>query len=326
MNEASLRDPILSVCHKDFTLLRTHETVDEVLGHFRENGLPHKIIYLYVVDEQDKLLGVLPIRRLLASRPEMIIGEIYLKKIISLRDTLTLGEARGAFAEHKFLAFPVVDESNVVRGIIDIERFAGDLGDVSARTSFDDIYALFGFDPTLGLTGSARKRFTIRFPWLMATIGSGSLAALLTSQFELTLQKAIGLAFFLTLVLGLNESVSMQSTAFSIHALHNTRPTLGKYLAALKKELLSGLMLGLACGLCSGVIAFLWRGDFFTAVSVAISLVVTIAVSCVWGLSVPFLLNALQKDPKVAAHSLVLALTDLSTLFLYFSIGYLLVG
>ena len=311
--------------HQDFVLLRTHETVQDALDRFRNDGLPHKIIYLYVVDENQKLLGVLPLRRLLAAQPDTRINHIFLKKIVALPEDTTVEQAKKAFAAHKFLAFPIVNKDGHVLSVLDIEKFAGDIGDVSARTDFEDIYAMFGVDPELEFKGSALDKFRSRFPWLLATIASGTLAAILVSQFEVTLQKALVLAFFMTMVLGLNESVSMQSMAATIHSLHKIRPSLQTYKVALRKELGSGIFLGLGCGLTAGGVAFAWRWDPVSAFSIGLSLVLSIALSCAWGISVPYGLHALQKDPKVAASPLVLALTDLSTLFLYFLSAHLIV-
>ncbi|MBS1983158.1 MAG: magnesium transporter [Bdellovibrionales bacterium] len=321
---AAARRGISLMIEQDFPLLRVHQRVSEVIDRFRREGLPHKIIYLYVVDDQKKLLGVVPLRRLLASQADTLIQDIYLRKVHSLSIDSTRREAREAFSKYKFLAFPVVDADNVVIGVIDIEKFAGDLGDLNERTHFDDLYDLIGIDLSLDENASAWRQFRMRAPWLLATLVTGFAAALITGAFELTLQKAIILAFFLTMTLGLNESVTMQSATLAVQKMRTDERNPRSFGLTLWHELPVALLLGLFLAFAVGIMSFLWKQNVVGSLALSLSLIFSIVISCGWGVAVPHLLHRYQKDPKVAAGPLALGLADITTLLIYFSLGHFL--
>jgi magnesium transporter len=285
---------------------------------FRTGGIAHKIIYFYVVDESKRLLGVLPTRLLLTAALDTRIEDIYVRRIFSLPASATLREAQEAFSRHQFLAFPIVDESHRLLGVIDVQTFAGELEDVHQRTSFDDIYELLGLQAGLREEASPVLSFRMRFPWLLSTIAAGSIGAVLTSFFEATLREQIVLAFFLTMTLGLNEGVCMQSATLAIQRLHAGNPDLRRFARSLGREARVAALLGLACALIVGVLALAWRRDLPSALVIGLSLLATITVSCLWGMAIPPLLRTLQRDPKVAAAPIALALSDVSTLVIYF--------
>ena len=232
---------VLQLAHKDFPFLLEEDLVSKSLEEIRATGLPHKIVYFYVLNQQKQLLGVVPARQLFMAKLDAKIKEIMNTKVISLPQSASLTAARQMFAKHKFLAFPVVNENKEMVGVIDIEQFAVDLGNIHKRTSFDDIYELIGLqDSTMA---SVPQIFLSRFPWLMSTLLAGTLAAFITGFFESTLQESIILAFFLTLVLGLNEAVTMQSATSSIQWFRKFSATPHQYWKAFQKESLGAAVI-----------------------------------------------------------------------------------
>lgn len=126
------------------------------------------------------------------------------------------------------------------------------------------------------------------------------------------------------MVLGLAESVSIQSMTLTIQALRATSPTLRWYLRAFRRESGTALLLGLACGLVVGLIVWFWRGAGLAGFAIGASISLALGVACLFGLSVPALLHALKLDPKIAAGPVTLAFTDIATLLFYFSLAALL--
>ncbi|MFM8315235.1 MAG: CBS domain-containing protein, partial [Deltaproteobacteria bacterium] len=161
---------------RDFPAFKPTDSIEKVLSTFRHNGLKHKIIYLYVVDESNQLMGVVPVHRLLTASPHQKVADIYVKRCISLSHLTSVSEARKAFSAHKFLAFPVVDSSKQFSGVLNIEAFAGDLGDISAHPRVNDLYELFGLSSELKREKSFLRSFAFRFPWLLATFTTGTFA------------------------------------------------------------------------------------------------------------------------------------------------------
>ena len=145
--------------------------------------------------------------------------------------------------------------------------------------------------------------------------------AALSGAFAKTLSQLLLLAFFLPLVLGLGESVSIQSMAVTIQALRASRPTLRWYLAALRREASTAALLGMASGSVVAAIVWLWRHNAGAALAIGGSVLLSLLTACILGLSIPTLVHALKLDPKIAAGPVTLAISDLATLLFYFGIA-----
>jgi magnesium transporter len=321
-----LDQPVTQFIRRDFARLRAAMTVGEALDALRREGIGEKIVSFYVLDEEARLAGVLPTRRLLTAALDQRIGEVMIKRVVAIPGHATLLEACEFFVLHKFLAFPVVDEEGHILGLIDVGLFTEEVFDIAEREQHEDVFETIGFHVSQVRDAGPLQAFRFRFPWLLATIVSGTACALLASAFKLTLAQSLVIAFFLTLVLGLGESVSMQSMTVTIQALHAMRPTLQWYLRTLGKELATSMLLGAACGLLVGGIVWFWLEAGWAALVIGSSILVSLFMACLLGLSIPSLLHALRLDPKIAAGPLTLALADLVTLLLYLSIARWLLG
>jgi magnesium transporter len=319
-----LDQPVGEFIRKDFAELLESMTAREALDAIRQKGLGEKIVYFYVVDGAQRLVGVLPTRRLLTAALNQRVGDLMIKRIIAIPQTATLLEACEFFVLHKFFAFPVVDEERRILGLIDIGVFTQEVFDIAQREQHEDVFETIGFHVEQVRGARPLKAFRYRFPWLLATIGSGTACALLASAYALTLAQSLVIAFFLTLVLGLGESVSTQSMAVTIQALRSSRPTLRWYFETLRREVITALLLGAACGLLVAAIVWFWFGAGGPALVIGASILCSLVMACLLGLSIPSILHALRLDPKIAAGPLTLALADLLTLFFYLSIARLL--
>lgn len=319
--EAHLAESILQYTRKDFPLLHQEQTVAEALNTIRKEGIGERIIYFYVVDGEERLVGVLPTRRLLTSPSDKRLAEIMVTRIVAIPSTATLLEACELFAMHKFFAFPVVDEGRHIIGMVDVSWFTEEVLDLAEGEGPDDVFEAIGFHVAQLRDASPWKAFHYRFPWLLATIGTGMVCAMLARAFETTLARSLVLAFFLTMVLGLGESVSMQSMTVTIQALRATHPTLRWYWQTLKREVWTALLLGMSCGLMVALIVWFWQGQPRAAISIGASIVLSLCAAGLVGLSVPALLHAFRLDPKIAAGPVTLAITDTLTLLFYFVVA-----
>jgi len=317
-NIAHLKQPVTAIARTDFVVLRQDLTVQEALGAIRRRDLGERIVYFYLVDGQDRLVGVVPTRRLLTAELEQTLSDIMVHRVITIPHTASVLEACEFFVRHRFLAVPVVDEQQHLVGIVDVSMLTGEVFDIAERQKADEVFATIGFRLSQVRDASPAKVFRYRFPWLLATITSGLCCALLASVFETTLAQSLVLAFFLTLILGLGDSVSSQSMTVTLQALRTSRPKLDWYLTTLRHELSTAFLLGLACGGAVGLITLWWRRESAPALVIGVSILLSLCSACLTGLSVPTLLHALRLDPKIAAGPVTLALTDIFTLLFYF--------
>jgi magnesium transporter len=316
--------PVRTVVRPDVTTLREDLTVQRALEVVRQEGVGEKIVYFYVVDAEGRLVGVLPTRRLLTAPLDQRIAEVMIRRVVAIPQDATVLEACEAFVLHKFLAFPVVDEQRRIVGVVDVGLLTEEAFDIAEREQTDAIFEAIGFRVSQVRDAAPARAFRFRFPWLVATLSSGLLCALLAGVYEVTLARSLVLAFFLTLVLGLGESVSIQSMTVTIQALRGRAPTLRWYVGALQRELGTAVLLGLASGSVVGLFVWLWRGTGLAGFTIGASVLLSLCMACFFGLSVPTLLHALKLDPKIAAGPITLGLTDVFTLLFYFSLAALL--
>jgi magnesium transporter len=315
---------VLTVARTDVASLSKDLTVQQALDAIRERGVGEKIVYFYAIDEDRRLVGVIPTRRLLTSPLNQPLADLMIRRFVAIPHTATVMEACEAFVMHKFLALPVVDEEKRIVGVVDVNLLTDEAFDLAEREGMDALFESIGVRVSQVRDASPMLAFRFRFPWLLATIGSGTVCALLASAYEVTLAKSIVLAFFLTLVLGLAESVSIQSMTVAIQALRATEPTLAWYARALRREAGTAVLLGTAAGSVVATIVWIWRGAGLAAITIGGSIALALGAACFFGLTVPTLLHAFKLDPKIAAGPVTLAFTDISTLLFYFTLATLI--
>ncbi len=321
-----LLQPITSVAGSAFASLRQDQTVAEALQLVREKGQDwgERAVYFYVVDGEERLVGVLPTRRLLTADPSQELSRVMIAKVLSLPDSATVLDGCEAFVLHKLLAFPVLDGERRIVGVVDVALLADEAFDLAERDETNALFESIGVRIAQVRDAGPWRAFTFRFPWLLATIASGTVCAFLVGGFEATLAQSLILAFFLTLVLGLGESVAVQSMAVAIQSLRSVAPSIGWYARRLAREGATALLLGASCGLIVGLIAWFWRATAWEGFVIGGSIVLSLGMACFLGLSVPALLHSLKWDPKVAAGPLTLAVTDVCTLLFYFGLASML--
>ncbi|MFA7343825.1 MAG: magnesium transporter [Terrimicrobiaceae bacterium] len=319
-----LQRPVLEFCSMDFPVLDETLTMGEAIDLVRARGLRDQIIYFYVVDAWGKLAGVLPAKRLLTDPAGTTVASAMIRRVVAIPAKATLLDACEFFVLHKFLAFPVIDSGGKILGVLDVRVFTGEVLDLAEREQMQDLFQSLGFRVSAVRGASAWHAFALRFPWLLATISGGTLCALLAGAFAETLEQRIVLAFFLTMVLGLGESVSAQSVAVTLQSMHRARPTLAWLFAAVRKEFLTSALLGAACGLLVAMIVATWKHDLSASLAIGTSIWLSTISSCLLGVLVPAGARAMKLDPRIAAGPLALALADICTLALYFGLANLL--
>src|SRR5205814_2337268 len=323
--------PVVEHARKDFPLLDADMTVAEALDRIRREGIGERVIYFFAVDADKRLVGVLPTRRLLTTALEAPLREIMVRRVVAIPASATVLDACEFFVLYKFFAFPVIDEERRVVGVIDVSLFAEEILQAgeredrqrSAAPVHDDIFEALGFHLEQIRGASPWRVFRYRFPWLLATVTGGTICALLAGAFEATLARSLVIAFFLTMVLGLNESVSAQSMSVTIQTLRSAPVTWRWFVGALRRELTTAALLGLACGAVVGAIVWLWRNDVRAACVIGGSIALSLVTACLFGLGVPSLLHRLKLDPKIAAGPVTLALADFFAAVVYFTSAWI---
>jgi magnesium transporter len=211
-----LDDPITRHMRQDYSRLHVNQTVGEALEAIRRQPPEGRVIYFYVVDDDNRLQGVVPTRRLLLSALDKKVADIMVREVITISRHATVLDACEFFTLHRLLAFPIVDEDHRIAGVVDVELYTTELTELDRSERNDYLFQLVGVHLTEAQQSSPLIAFRSRFPWLLCNIVGGILAAFLAGVFEGELQRAVALALFIPVVLALAESVSIQSVSLAL--------------------------------------------------------------------------------------------------------------
>ena len=324
--------PVVEHARRDFPLLDADMTIAEALERIRREGVGERVIYFFAVDSDKRLVGVLPTRRLLTATPDTRLRDIMVRRVVAIPASATVLDACEFFVLYKFFAFPVIDDHRRVVGVVDVSLFAEEIlgeRDEQSRPAApvrDDVFEVLGFHLEQIRGASPWRVFRFRFPWLLVTVTAGTICAVLARLFEVTLANSLIVAFFLTMVLGLNESVSAQSMSVTIQMLRSAPVTWSWFKTAIRREFVTAVLIGLACGTIVTGIVLVWRRDLLGAVTIGGSIALSLVTASLFGLGVPSLLHRFNLDPKIAAGPITLALADICALVLYFTSAWLVLS
>jgi magnesium transporter len=312
-----LEEPALKYAHRDFAKIYVNQTVGEALAALQRSKLVNRIVYFYVVDEEGRLRGVVPTRRLLLSPPSTPIADIMETNLVSLPEDATLLDACDLFVLHRLLALPIVDSEGRMVGVIDVDQYTEEVRDLDAQREADTIFQMIGVRVALLRRAPLWTVFLRRFPWLLSNITGGLACAIVAGLFHWLLSRVIALALFVPVALALAESVSIQSLTLALQLQPHRRLPWRSLLTALTREIPAGLCLGTASAALVASMAWLWHGDGRLALSLWLSITASVSLAALIGMLTPSVLFRLQRDPKVASGPLTLALADLATISLY---------
>lgn len=318
-----LNDVVTHHMRRDFVSLRADRSVADALATIRQAPPGGRVVYFYAVDEENRLIGVVPTRQLLLSRPESRVADIMERKVVAIPDSATVLEACQFFALHRLLGFPVVDGEQRILGVVDVDLYTGELSNFS-RNGSDDLFQLIGVHASEARDAEPGYAFRKRFPWLLCNIAGGIIAAWIGGFFKHELTVLVELALFIPVVLNLAESVSTQSVSLALESLHGAQPTLRGIVRRLRNELTTALLLGIAAGVLVGLLALAGYGKPTLLWVLLGGIAGGMTCSALVGAAMPNLLRIMRFDPRVAAGPIALASADVMTILIYFSLARVL--
>lgn len=321
MRALELDAPVVEHLRTDSARLAAGRTVGQTIDALRRNPPSERIVYFYVVDDDGKLLGVVPTRTLLLSPVDKRIEEVMVARVLTLPDTATVRDACEVFATHRYLALPVVDAERRLKGVVDIELYTDELEALDDAQKRADLFQAMGVHAQTQGTASAWKSFVLRMPWLTTNVLGGLACAALANVFKVELSRALTLALFIPVTLSLAESVSSQSVSLTLHVLHEHNTNWSFVGRAFSRELGTGLMLGVTCGAAVAGTALLFWGGRPVAEALLGGIAAGVTMSALFGMALPVLLKWLKLDPKVAAGPIALAAADVTTLLAYLGLA-----
>jgi len=312
-----------------YARMRPDLRVDEAIAYLRHQARERleTIYYVYVLDAQQHLLGVVSFRELFAAAPDKCVRDVMEPVAVVARDDMDQEELSQLFRQHGFLAVPVVDADNRMRGIVTID----DIVDVVQEEATEDIQKLGGMEALdapylqIGFGRMVRKRAG----WLAALFLGEMLTATAMSYFEDEIAKAVVLALFLPLIISSGGNSGSQATTLVIRAMALGEVKLRDWWRVARRELAAGLALGTVLGTIGFVRIVAWQavtpmyGEHYLLIAETVfaSLIGVVMFGTIAGSLLPFLLRRLGFDPASASAPFVATLVDVTGLVIYFSVA-----
>jgi len=303
--------------------LHREMTAKEAIAHLRVIAPESETVYyLFVVDEEVRLVGIVSLRQIVIASPDTCIEEIMGPDVIHVRADADQEEAARLMARYDLLALPVVDDVGHLLGLITHD----DLVEVLEEEATEDIYRLGGVleehPPDVPISAALRTRL----PWLVLNLGTALASATILSLFESTIARVAVLAAFFPIVAGVSGSAGTQTLTITVRglALGELSPRDG--LRALRRETLIGLANGIAVGGLIALIALLWKGTPMLGVVVGLATLLNMFGAGIAGALVPVTLQVLRIDPALASPILVTTITDTCGYFIYLGLATLVLG
>jgi len=316
----------------DYVYVYAHYTVAEVLNNIRKYGKKYETIdVIYIIDENGCLVDDIRIRDVLIEQPDAIIKDIIDGRYVALNVYEDQEHASQVFKMNNRTALPVVDDNDVLLGIVTIddilwvtnEEFSEDMQKMGGTEALNEPY----------LDISLTKLFKKRITWLVILFLGEMFTATAMGYFEGEIQKAVVLALFIPLILSSGGNSGSQASTLIIQAMSIGEITVADWWRILRRELSSGLLLGSVLGLIGFFRIMIWHfinpgyyglHPILVAITIGFTLLGVVIWGTIAGSMLPIVLKKLGADPAVSSAPFVATLVDVTALVIYFSVALLI--
>jgi magnesium transporter len=291
----------------DFIALKKDNTAEEAIEKIRslaKKRFPSS--YVYIVDAESRLTGVLNMRDLMLAAPDKKLEQISRQDLFALHCFTDRQEAAHELAKRKFFAAPVVDSENHILGIVKAERMIHGVQEELSK----DIQQMFGAGGDERVTSSIWFALKKRLPWLHINLVTAFLAAGVVAMFEGIIAKLTVLAVFLPVVAGQGGNAGAQSLAVVMRGIVMREIPKGKWLALVLKEGKIGAINGGIIGLITAGIAWIWYGNPYLGVVIGLGMVVNLICAGLSGASIPLIMKKIGIDPAQSSSIILTTVTD----------------
>ncbi|MFA9556638.1 magnesium transporter [Evansella sp. AB-rgal1] len=301
----------------EFVWIRDYYTVREAVDKFKSFAeLTRNIYYLYVIDENKKLVGVVSYRDLLLADLNEKIRDIMFHRVISVPIDMDQEEVAQLIQRYDFLAVPVIDEKDILKGIVTVD----DIIDVFIEEANEDIEKLSATGKSIDFNTKASTASFRRLPWLVLLLFIGLISGSILDGFEATLDQVVALIFFMPMIAGMTGNTGTQSLAVVVRGLVTNTLEKRTIIKLVWREFKVGIIIGLVCGFLVFLVATFWQ-DIMLGMVVGVSLLATLIIGTMAGTIIPLILYRIGIDPAVASGPLITTLNDIFSLLIYFGIA-----
>ncbi len=302
-----------------FTLYQ-NTTCRDALKSLQDQSEAEMVFYLYITDDDDRLVGVASLRALATTPADTILKDIMVKRVHTVRPETDQEEVAQIVAQYNYLAVPVLDEDDQLLGIVTVD----DVVDVIREEATEDFLQMAGAGKDREiLLKSSWENARARLPWLFASWIGGIFAASIIGTFEHMLESMIALAAFIPVIIGMGGNIGTQSSTIIVRGIATGRIEIGSELKVMWKEVRVGIILGALYGLLLGAFAkfrFI-DADPMLGIVVGLSIGCSMLLAVAVGTFVPMFLRKVDIDPAIASGPFVTTSIDILGVLFYFVIA-----
>ena len=306
--------------------ISTEDTADDVIADMRLIGAQvETIYYIYVVNKENQLTGVLSLRDLLLSSGNTKVEDIMNTQTVSVAQDTGQEEVARIIQEYDLLALPVINDENILLGIVTVD----DVFDIIHDEMTEDFHRFGGIttpDEESTEDETILQMTRKRLPWIIILIFLGLISANLISAFEDTLAQVVALAAFMPIILDSAGNVGTQSLAVSVRRLTLKEEKEESFLKMIGKEFGSGILIGISAAIVIGILSYFLYSNLILSLIISSSLLVTLSMSTVIGAVVPSIFDKIGIDPAVASGPFITTINDTCALVIYFSLATYLIN
>ena len=308
---------------KEFIVANINWPVNRCIVSMRKQAEDvNKVYSIYVVDDNDVLVGTLSLKSLLFASPRTLIKEIFMEGAISVKADETDEGVAKIMEKYDLVAMPVVDDEGKLLGRITID----DVVDVIKEEAERDYQMASGLSDKVESDDPVWRISRARLPWLLIGLVGGILGAEVIAKYESQISLKPELAYFIPLVAAMGGNVGVQSAAIVVQGLANQSIVFSGMAARLLKELTVGLLNGLICSIVIFGYNIAVGNDTDLAWTIGLALQSVIIFAAIFGTFIPLVLDRYKIDPALATGPFITTINDVLGLFIYFIIGRLMYG
>ena len=312
-----------SIMTTEYVAISQNQTVRSAMYILKKQApTAETIYYVYVIDEDLRLAGVLSLRDLIITDDDTMISDIMSDRVVSISVGDDQEEAARQMRDYDLLALPVVDFQNHLLGIITVD----DIIDVIDEEASDDYSKLAGISDLDKMDKSPFTAAKKRLPWLIILLFLGMFTASLIGRFEDTLSQVPIVAVFIPLIAGMAGNAGTQSLAVAVRGLATGEMDESGKFKIILKEAGTGIVTGAICGILVSLVIFIWKHDLILGLLVGFSIFASLLVATIGGSLVPLFMHKLKIDPAVASGPFITTMNDITSILIYFGLATMLMS
>ena len=301
----------------EFIAIKANQTVRSAMAILKSKAPEAETIYyIYVIDSKEQLVGVISLRDLIISHEDKMIYEIMSDRIIRINVDDDQADVARVARDYDLLALPVVDDNNVLLGIITVDDIL-DVMHEEATSDYSGLAAVDVEETTMNPFRAASKRL----PWLITLLFLGMGTSTLISRYEGLISNAAVLSVFVTLITGTAGNAGTQSLAVAVRKIGLPDTEKRTWFSVVMQETLTGLISGLITGLTITIVVGIWQKNFILGSIIGFSMLAAITVANLAGSLIPILMDKIGFDPAVASGPFISTFSDLTSVLIYFNIA-----